>query len=204
MEKDRKLTLSDLLAFRDGETDDAEVAAAVSGDVALREELARLERMKSELLALPTVTPDAAVWQAIEERTVGRRVSWLQRYPLATAACMFVAAAIAVMVLSPAGEPPSPGPAAQVADPVAHLMVQSRQLESQLFTRASASPAVTTPSEQALTLGIADVDDQLNELYRSGAADPDARERLWRQRVMLLESLAEVQRSEAILRPAIY
>jgi hypothetical protein len=92
----------------------------------------------------------------------------------------------------------------QVQDQVAQLMLRSRDLESELYTRASAPALGSTSSEQALLYGIADVDAQLNALYESGSPDRTERERLWRQRVMLLESLADVQRGQAVLRPAIY
>ena len=201
---DRKPTLSDLLALRDGELGDAELAARVEGDAAASAELARLRRMKSELADLPPVTPPPAVWQAIEERTSHRRPPWLQRFPLATAAGVFLAAALTIVLLNPVGETVDPGNGPQVADPVAQLMLRSQHLESELFSRASASSLGGTSSEQALLFGIADVDAQLNALYESDVPDSAERERLWRQRVTLLESLEDVQRGQAVLRPAIY
>lgn len=202
---DRKPTLSDLLALRDGESDDAALAQAVATDPQLARQADALARVKADLNALPPVTPDAAVWAAIEERTGARRRSrWLERFPLATAATVFLAAALTIMLWDPTAAPPGEAGGPQVAaDPVARLMLRSRHLEGELFTRAAA-PAVTTSSEQALMYAIADVDAQLNELYESGTPDPADRERLWRQRVMLLESLQEVQRGQAVMRPAIY
>lgn len=200
---DPKPTLSDLLALRDGELNDAGVAAYVEVDDASRTELDRLRRMKSELAALPPVTPDPSVWQAIRERTGDAGSLWLQRFPLATAASVFVAATLTMVLWNPTGNlQPSPGP--QASDPVAQLMLQSQRLESELLTRTNAPAVPTTSSEQALVYGIADVDSQLNEIYTSGKSDRGERERLWRQRVMLLESLADIQRSQAVLRPAIY
>lgn len=201
---DRKPTISDLLALRDGESGDPELATAVAADPDARATLTELERVKAELNALPPVAPDPSVWAAIEERT-GQRRPWLERFPLATAASVFIAAALTIMLWDPTATPtgsPSPGP--QVSDPVAQLMLRSRRLESELFTRAAAPDLGGNSSERALLYGIADVDAQLNALYEAESPDADERERLWRQRVMLLESLADVQRGQAVLRPAIY
>jgi hypothetical protein len=200
---ERKPTISDLLALRDAESEDAELAALVDGDPAAREELERLRRMKAQLNALPPVKPPAAVWDAIQERS-GSRPGWLQRFPLATAATVFLAAALTIMLWDPTAGP-APGPnGPQVADPLAQLILRSQRLESEVLTRASAPTVPGTASERALVYGIADVDAQLNELYAAGAADPQERERLWRQRVTLLESLADEQRGQAVLAPAIY
>jgi hypothetical protein len=51
---------------------------------------------------------------------------------------------------------------------------------------------------------IADVDAELIALYEAPQMDVEHRERLWSQRVELLESLTDVQRGQAVLRPAIY
>ena len=203
---DRKPTLSDLLALRDGELDDVELGRRLAGDQEARAELARLRAMKAELKSLPPVAPPPEVWQAISERSTHRRgAGWLERFPLATAASVFLAAALTTILLwNPESAPVESANGPQVVDPVAQLMVRSQRLESELFTRASAGALTSTSSEQALLYGIADVDAQLNALYESDAPDASERERLWRQRVMLLESLADVQRGQAVLRPAIY
>ncbi len=200
---DPKPTLSDLLALRDGELDDAELTAAIYADERSRDELVKLARIKRQLKSLPPVTPDPAVWEAIERRARAQP-GWLQRFPLATAATVFLAAALSVMLWNPGSEPDrsaaAPQPVARAVDPVGRLMLRSRNLESELFTRAGGRSA----SEEALLYGIADVDARLGEIYASGSEDPEARERLWRERVTLLESLAEVQRGQAVMRPAIY
>tara|TARA_Y100001933_G_scaffold252350_2_gene291174 strand:+ start:905 stop:1558 length:654 start_codon:yes stop_codon:yes gene_type:complete len=214
-----KPTLSDLLALRDGERVEADAAGAGGDrepevtdldpdrlDAASRETLAELRRMKAELNALPPVTPDPAVWEAIQERTAGggSKRGWLDRFPLATAATVFLAAALTIVLWDPTAEPGGSTAGPQVQDPVAALMVRSQRLEAELFTRAAAPSVTATSSEQALLYGIADVDAQLNALYESEGVDASERERLWRQRVALLESLADVQRGQAVMRPAIY
>lgn len=210
MERQPTATLSDLLALRDGEVDAAQaVDVQADGDAAAQ--LARLRALKAELNALPPVTPDAGVWRAIEERARLRQRSWLQRFPLATAASVFVAAALSVMLLNPTRTPEPAGTVAQPGEPLAQLMQRSQRLESELLSRAVAPAGNASSSEQALLFGIADVDAQLNELFDTTADDPADRERLWQererlwgQRVMLLEALADVQRGQAVLQPAIY
>lgn len=216
-----KPTLSDLLALRDGEPVDPAAAQAAARDPEAQATLSELERLRTELRALPPVTPDEAVWAAIQERTAagaGGGAStgpvaagaaaalpgWLQRFPLATAATVFLAAALTIMLWDPTAAPGGDAPGPQVSDPVAQLMLRSRRLESELMTRAAAPALGNTSSEEALLYGIADVDAQLNALYAADEVDPAERERLWQQRVMLLESLADVQRGQAVLRPAIY
>ena len=201
---DRRPTLEDLLGFRDGEPGDPGLAAQIAADPEAQAELDRLRRLEAEIARLPPVTPPAAVWEAIQERTGGRPRSWLQRFPLATAATVFLATALGIVLLDPVLSPQDEANGPQVQDPVAQLMLRSRSLESELFTRASAPTLGSNSSEQALLYGIADVDAQLNALYETGSRDPAERERLWRQRVALLESLADVQRGQAVLRPAIY
>jgi hypothetical protein len=200
-----KPTLSDLLAVRDGEFADGEQAARILEDPASRSALAALTRIKAELRGLPTIEPAPALWDAIEQRC---RAAWWQRFPIATAATVFLAAALSVVWWNPTGigegarEPMLAGPT--VSDPVAELVLRSQRLESAVLSPASVSEAGTSATERALLYGIADVDAQLSTLYESSQAEPEARERLWRQRVMLLESLADERRDRAVLRRAIY
>jgi hypothetical protein len=196
--------LSDLLAVRDGELADPARVEQIYADPQAREALAALAGLKAELRALPGIEPDAAVWDAIARR---RRSAWLQRFPLATAATVFLAAALSVVWWNPTGsgeraaEPLIAGPS--VSDPVAQLVLRSQQLESGLLSPAAVASG-TSASERALLFAIADVDAQLSALYESDTVDPEQRERLWRQRVMLLESLADEQRGRASTRPAIF
>ena len=198
----RKPTISDLLALRDGELEDAELAADIFADTESRETLVQLARIKGGLNALPTVAPPP--WEAVDPRVHGRS-RWLQRFPLATAATVFMAAALSIMLWNPTQPVDESSVAAgpQVTDPVGQLMLRSRRLEAELFTPATASAGFSS-SEQALLYGIAEVDAELNALYESGSPDPAERERLWRQRVTLLESLSDIQAGQAVLRPAIY
>ncbi len=221
MENEAKI--STLLGLRDRNLQNGEASDTDTQDLSDQDRgtLVELIRLKAELNALPPVTPDASVWEAIQERAglpVGdqeagaatrapgpvARPAWLQRFPLATAATVFLATALTIMLWDPTSAPGTPDAGPQVQDPLAQLVLRSQRLESELVSRAAAPALTITTSEEALVYGIADVDAQLNAMYESGAINPAERERLWRQRVMLLESLAEVQRDRAVLRPAIY
>ena len=202
---DSKPTLSDLLAIRDGEFADSDRAEQIYADPEARATLASLTRIRSELRALPGIEPDPAVWAAIQRR---QRGSWLRRFPVATAATVFLAAALTVVWWNPVGvDEQAPAPASagsMVSDPVAALVMRSQRLESALLSPASALEGGTSATERALLFGIADVDAQLSALYETGSADPAERERLWGLRVAMLESLADEQRQRAVIGPAIY
>jgi len=53
--------------------------------------------------------------------------------------------------------------------------------------------AEPSSAQRALMFRIADLDAELNSLQQE-AMHPDLKERLWRQRVALLETLMEIQR----------
>jgi hypothetical protein len=199
--------ISDLLAHRDGERLDPEVAARIDGDPQARSELDVLRRIKHELNELPTIEPDAAVWSRISEAQNPQR-SWTLRYPVATAATVFLAAALAIVAWNPVREFAADGgtPTVVLADGgLADLMSRSRALQGQLSARGMpASQFRSSSSEQALLYRIADVDAELVSLYEAPQMDVERRELLWGQRVDLLESLRDVQRGQAVVRPAIY
>ncbi|MEZ5559261.1 MAG: hypothetical protein R3E86_12075 [Pseudomonadales bacterium] len=205
-----KPSISDLLTLRDalreGELPDEQLAQQVAADPQSRAELAKLRQIRSALNELAPVTPDPEVWQAISERTRGRdRRRFTVPFPIATAASVFLAAALAIIYWNPArlGGDAAPGAGPIVNDPVAQLMIRSQTLERQLLNPAAVAP-MEDQSIQALLYRIADVDSQLNAQYESDQPDPQEKERLWRERVALLESLSDVQRGQAVLRPAIY
>lgn len=199
--------ISDLLAHRDGERLDPEISAQIDADPQARGELDMLRRIKHELNELPAIQPDERIWAEISQASDAPR-SWVLRYPFATAASVFLAAALAIVAWNPVGElAPDEGTAAVVlADGgLADLMSRSRMLEAQLSGRGmQAGQFGSSSSEQALMYRIADVDEQLTRLYEAPRLDVARREALWAQRVELLQSLKDVQRSHAVVRPAVY
>jgi len=149
-----------------------------------------------------------------------RRPRWA-RFPLALAAGVAMAAAGVVFWFQP-GVPgaeqvqPAPGGGSGGVvlqqDPVVELMERSRKLEAQLRRRGTpyGGHEPWNSSQQALVFRIADVDAQLGDVYAPGAGATGAaaagtsRERLWRQRVALLESLLKVPAGQAVAHRAVF
>ncbi|MDH3644461.1 MAG: hypothetical protein OES38_20310, partial [Gammaproteobacteria bacterium] len=136
-QEQKQQRISDLLAHRDGERLDPEVSAQIDADPHARGELDVLRRVKHELNELPAIDPDPAVWERISQasdrsRPQQSRRSWALRYPLATAASVFLAAALAIVAWNPLRED-ADGSALVLADGgLQDLMSRSRTLEAQL------------------------------------------------------------------------
>lgn len=206
--------ISDLLAHRDGESLELEVAARIEADPGSRARLQRFRELKAQLNELPAVKPSTAAWEAIQRRSARPRwdlINGIRRFPLATAASVFFAAVLGIIVWNPAqlldrGDvadlvlEPSPVPV-PVRD-YAAVLDRSQQLESLLW-RASPKPAPDNV-QRALVYRLADLDAELGRYPIVGQQDPVGRERLWRQRVELLEALAQTRRARAVVQPAVY
>jgi hypothetical protein len=218
------IPVSDLLALRDGEPLAPERAVEIEEDDRARSDLRRLRRIKHALQTLPDIEPDAELWGRIQQRSSarsggrGRIVRRLfsgsrgasdgwrggagesgLRYPLATAALVFCATALAILLWFPRGEELD-------LDTRGALVSRSQQLESAVrFDGPAQGTYRVSSSEQALLYRISDVDTELESLL-SGEVTDHAREReLWQLRVELLENLLAIRRSQSSLaRPAIY
>ncbi len=192
-------TLSELLAHRDGEPVDLQVAREIERSAAAGELQSRLGAIKSELRELPGIEPPAGAWHAI--RTASARRERRPKMPalLAMAAGIFLAAMLTVVLVDSPETDRRPG---ALAEPdLAALIRRSQELESRIVPAWFAQP---TPSQQALVYRIADIDAELFGLYGEGTADATRQATLWRQRVEMLENLQTVQRGQALLRPAAY
>lgn len=212
------LPISDLLALRDGELHEAKASAV---DPQVRAQLTRLHELRGELQALPDVPISDAAWQKIAtapehgRRGGGPPGHWL-RYPLATAASVFFASLLGIYLVFGGQVPVESGvaPASVVNTApqlqagglqLAGLMNRSRELELRLRGVQPLAPAsdvvvasteaVAAPSsvERQLMGRLTDVDAQIARMFESGIQDPQLRERLWGQRVILLESLVAVR-----------
>jgi hypothetical protein len=196
--------VADLLALRDGELAPAR-AAELDQDPGARAELAVLRQLKHELRELPGVAPPPGAWAAIQARSRKRPRglgSLTEHFPLATAATVFLAALVGIMVWDPANLGSSGAPAsvttvtpASAEDArYAALVNRSQQLEAALLYPAST--ASWSPSQEAMLLRIADLDAELSAAGEDQQLlSLEAREALWRQRVALLESLAQSRRA---------
>jgi hypothetical protein len=115
----------DLLSVRDGEPVDAEVRAAIAGDVAQSREVERLRSVRHAVRALPEVAPPDGVWERIAavERATRPTIAPWRKY----AAGAGIAAAVAALALFVIGSPsrPTGGLAPRPAIPVGNGITTS-------------------------------------------------------------------------------
>ncbi len=204
--------IADLLAHRDGERLEPQRAAEIEADVERRSQLVVLRQLKHELNELPLVAPPPEAWAQIKARTAKQPSSFsrfTQRFPLAMAATVALATMLGIVIWDPANlqsQRPD-GPAVPVADlsavasgsqasRYAALVNRSQQLESALLYQPEAT-VTWSEDQQALLYRIADLDSELTAAPAGELPSLDARERLWEQRVRLLESLAQSRRVSA-------
>ena len=93
---------------------------------------------------------------------------------------------------------PTAGPgdvqlALENATDIETLVDRSRRLEAAVQSQVVSTDVEPSRAQRALMFRIADLDAELNSLQQE-AMHPDLKERLWRQRVELLETLMEIQR----------
>ncbi len=191
------LAISDLLAHRDGEPLDLELVNEIEESAEAREMLNELRAIKRDMRELPGIEPPPEVWHAIR-RTRSRVTKRWMPFPLATAAAVFLATTLGIVVMNPFD---GGNRLTASGNGLSALMSRSQQLESEVVLPVGFG--VGTPSQQALAYRIADVDSELLRLYEQASVDPTRQAKLWRTRVELLENLHAVQRGQA-LRPAVF
>jgi hypothetical protein len=199
--------IDDLLKLRDGEH--APIALAhVRACARCGAELARLEALSADLRELPSTTVPPERWSAIQAAlgnrsrplVPSRRPGWL--VPVASAALVLVAV---LFTLNTRRADVVPGKetheitATPVADSRRALVAESQRLES-LLAALPKQPRLTR-AQTALT--VADLEDRiqwvdyrLNLASEAGLAGEPA-EKLWRERVDLMNSLVAVRYAEA-------
>lgn len=148
--------------------------------------------LRDALQALPVVAPPDDVWAQIERRTrIESDRGGNQRWWLASAAAGLIAITVAALVLTRA-------PAPSTGD-IPVLVAQSQQLERRVLYRAQSTDAWDA-SRRALLYRIADLDRDLAPLSVDPSRNPARTESLWRQRVALMQSLAEIDRADTARR----
>ncbi len=137
--------------------------------------------------------PPDDVWVNVERRTQERfdDRAGLRRWGALSAAAAVAVITAAAFVLTRAPAPPSG------AIPV--LVAQSQQLERAVLDRAG-STDTWAASRRALLYRIADVDRDLAPLSVDPTQNPARAESLWRQRVALMRTLAEIDRADSARR----
>lgn len=237
----KNIGLAELLAYRDGELEEAtegnlvaaDVEAALAADPALAQQLQQLLELRHELNALPAEEPPPELWEQIQRVAEQKLAAEPEQAPavqlnltsqaesqppidaqavaddaanapwfslpqlrLATAASVFLvgllASALWLRDLPEAGSG-DVQLALENGAALETLVNRSRRLEAAVQSQVVSADAEPSRAQRALMFRIADLDAELNSLQQE-AMHPDLKERLWRQRVELLETLMEIQR----------
>jgi hypothetical protein len=193
-------SLEQLLSLRDGAPVDAAVRVHVEQCASCSAEAARLSRLRGQLQALPALDPPRDFWPQIEAQAARRSAS-----AVAAAAACIVVGAIAVIEmgrdrseLQPVADAGASQSGASVE--LDELIAQSRRLEA-LLDALPARPHVervsTAVTLDSLERRIQWLDWQLVQGAEAGL-DRRQAERLWSQRVELMDSLVKVRYAEAV------
>ena len=170
--------------------------------------------LRQSLQALPDVEPDPSVWAGIQNRvqrpaaasadeTSGRGSFSLRPFALAAGLLLAVSAGmLSVNVIRDADLDQTLPPNQVASLPLENQAIQSLRDRSRQLDPMTQSD-VSDPVMSAFRYRIADVDSQLASIPE-GRLNQEEAQRLWGQRVALLESLAEVRRGRAALQPAVY
>ena len=162
------------------------------------------QTLRDEIRALPDFDPPPGLRDRVMAISADRQRRATSRAPLALAACLVAAVALSVLVVERDEREGDMGQQVLAAHAsVADLIAESQMLEERL--RSMPFHGAYGDTGRVLAYRIADVDGALNAMYLQDVDDIDERARLLRQRVVLLQSLVEVEsqdRGAAILRAA--
>ncbi len=201
MTDSRKRPASALLELHDAEAEARLKALEARPEVA---------ELKQALKQLPGIEPDPSLWASIQDRagsgsTESHTSARLSHPRLAQAAGLLLALTAGIFGVNALRDsgmqqtlPPEPVLSRSIdGEAIQALRTRSRQLEPIAQNYGS------DPVASAFRYRIADVDSQLTDIPE-GRLNQEEVQRLWGQRVALLESLAEVRRARAALQPAVY
>lgn len=192
--------LDQLLSLRDGEPVDSEVAAHVAGCADCAAARASASTMRDRLRSLPGVAAgEGGGWVAVQARLASRRRSLRRRNTVASLAAAASVATLAVLAalrfLDSPTQPPAP---AQTSETVAELRARSQALEALLAAlpeRPAVAREATAVPIDSLESQVLWLDHQLSTAA-DGLPEPQA-ERLWRDRVEVMNSLVQLRYVEA-------
>ncbi|MCY3822078.1 MAG: hypothetical protein OXH52_22440 [Gammaproteobacteria bacterium] len=162
------------------------------------------QTLRDEIRALPDLDPPPGLGDRVMAISAERQARTGSKAPLALAACLVAAVALSVLVVNRSDREGDMGQqvlAAQAS--VADLIAESQRLEERL--RSMPLHGAYGDTGRVLAYRIADVDGALNAMYLQDMDASDERARLLHQRVVLLQSLVEVEsqdRGAAIYRAA--
>jgi len=194
--------LDQLLSLRDGEPVDGRVAAHVPGCDDCAAALSGASRLRDRLRALPVAAADdGRGWVDVQARLAARERGLRRR---ATVASLAAAASVATLALLAAlrfqESPTAPAaPAAATATAaVAELRTRSQALEAML----AALPERPAVARAATAVPIDNLESQVQWLDHQLSTPPEAMpptqaERLWRDRVEVMNALVQLRYVEA-------
>lgn len=208
-----------LLSIRDGEPVDVEVVRHVEQCSTCASDAARLQLAQRNLRSLPAIDPPPAAWSGIQgrlqERPVAARMriaaqmNWGLIAGLVGAAVLVVVISVGVidshqqLEIAATAVPAPPVPAAVVppapVPTVDQLVAQSRQLDGllqDLPQRPSVERVATAATLDSIEERIQWLDVQLSFASTADLNETQA-QRLWSERVDLMDSLVKVRYAEA-------
>ncbi|HEY8540479.1 MAG TPA: hypothetical protein VIL28_16575, partial [Steroidobacteraceae bacterium] len=195
-----------LLSLRDGEPVDAAVRAHVAQCATCLAESARLACTREQLRCLPAIEPPRDFWPRIEAR-VAEQPKSRNRFALAIAAALACIVFGAIAVIEASRDRIDSQPLANTEDPqnassteLDELIAQSRRLEAMLEAlpaRPHVERVSTAVTVDSLERRIQWLDWQLTHGSETGLDQRQA-ERLWSQRVELMDSLVKVRYAESV------
>ena len=161
----------------------------------------RLSEWSARLTALPEFEPPVDAWRAIQAARRSRGSNAALRWPLALAATLLAAVAGLPFLLQPAQHEPAvmTGLTFDPASPATEaIQTQNARLESLLaaLPERHAMRGSTAFTVSQLEDQLALVDDRLSRIAMEPNA-PEFSERLWRERVELMNSLVQVRYADA-------
>ena len=203
--------LHELLSLRDGEPVAHEAAGHVEGCALCTQRLANLHAIRQRLRALPEMIGSGGEgWAEVERRMVARTGAPQRRIRIGLLAAAASVASLAVLAglrlqdRAPDGSEAFADLGAEVAAAapqlsIADLQRQSLQLEALLASlpeRPAVERAATALPIETLEAQVQWVDHRLSEFDATPATEAEA-ERLWRDRIEIMNSLVQLRYVEA-------
>lgn len=191
-------SFQELISFRDGEPVSADAAQHIAHCEPCKAELARLQQLRTELRRLPAFEPQPH-WNAIRDRLNPapeqrpRRI-WLNVSMTAAGVLLALSLLWSLKERAPSNDSAQNNEAA-----LRPLVARSQQLEAllqELPNRPSVERAATSAAIDAVQTRIQMLDMQLSSTQQS-SVDDDQAQRLWSERVQLLNSLVNLRYAEA-------
>jgi hypothetical protein len=163
--------------------------------------------VRAALRALPQEPAPPDIWKEVERRMArSARPAPRSRVLVYASAAALLAIVGTLVLVRLATESARPATVQQTdPDPVSALVAESQRLERDLFAKR-ASPRISidsrdyvtawATSRDAVVYRLADIDDELLIQSLAPVRDPARAERLWRQRVELMQSLGDLERAQ--------